>query len=283
MKVMIMTDMEGCAGIINFDDWVDVKGRYYEQGKVLLTEEINACIRGFCDAAGDEIERIFVVDGHGWGGINPMLLDERAEYSRGWAKLHRFGLEENFDVVAVVGQHAKAGTLRSHLTHTGMPIRIDVRINGISVGEYGETVFKAGFYGTKAIFASGERALCEEAKALTPWVHTAETKYGVTEDNGAYLSDEEYWVHNLGAVHVHPNVARKRIYEAAKECMQDYMQNPDKFKALCPEPPFVYEEWLRKSGGRPAVKNIMRHDTDIIEMYSSPVESIPDGMYEMPY
>ena len=283
MKISLMTDLEGVAGVVNFDMWTRPGCMYYEQAKVLLTEEVNATIRGFYAAAGDEIERILVIDGHGPGGINPELLDPRAEYSRGWGVVHQFNLHEGFDVFANIGQHAKAGTLRSHLTHTGSTNVIDIRINGISVGEYGESVMKSGFYGTPAIFAAGERAFCEEAKALTPWVHTAETKYGVTEDNGLYLSAEEYRAHNTGAVHVHPNVARRRLYEGAKAALEDWMANPEKFKLLCPEAPFVRECWFRAENGAPGYKIVQRHESDIVKMYSMPVERYPEGTYELPY
>ncbi len=280
MRIAIMTDLEGVAGVRNFDDWCNPDSRYYETGKRFLTQEVNAAIRGFCDAGATEI---VVIDGHGHGAIDIEFLDERAELSRGWGVYHQFGLNDNFDAMAFVGQHAKAGTVKSHLTHTGMPDTYDLHINGISVGEYGECTMIGGFYGTPVIFASGERALCEEAKALTPWVHTAETKYGVTLDNGAHCDDGEYWVHNLGAVHVHPNVARARIYEAAKAALEDMKNNPDKFKPFCPEAPFVREHWIRKIGNARPFKLVQRHDTDLVALYSEPEERYPEGTYELPY
>lgn len=280
MRIALLTDIEGVAGLVNFADWATPESRYYEQGKILLTEEVNAAIRGFFDAGADEI---VVIDGHGHGAINTILLDKRAQYSRGWAVYHQFGLADNFDAMAVVGQHAKAGTVGSHITHTGNFDVIDVHINGISVGEYGQCVMIAGFYGTPTIFAAGERAFAEEAKALTPWVHTAEGKYGVTLDNGRDCTYEEYEVHNLGAVHVHPEVARERIYKGAKASLEDFIQNPDKFKVLCPNPPYTREVWYRKMKDKPAHKSVYRHDTDIVAMFASEPEILAEGTYEMPY
>ena len=37
MRIYIMTDMEGSAGIINFTDWVEREGKYYETGKKLVS------------------------------------------------------------------------------------------------------------------------------------------------------------------------------------------------------------------------------------------------------
>ena len=279
MRVAIMTDMEGVAGVVNFEDWIHPHSCYYEQGKILLTEEVNAAIRGFFDAGATEC---FVIDGHGHGAINVPLLDERALYSRGWAIYHEFGLSAGFDAIAWVGQHAKSGTRLSHLTHTGDPHVLEVKINDISVGEYGQCAFIAGFYGTPVIFASGKRAFCEEAKELTPFVHTAETKYGVTLDDGKDCSAEEYWVHNLGAVHVHPKVAQARIYEGAKAALEEYIANPEKFEPVCPEPPFVWECWLRKTKDTPPCKQIKRHDSDILGMFAAKPEIFNEGEYDLP-
>jgi len=47
--------------------------RYYEEAKKLLTLEINAAVEGFFKAGATEI---YVADGHGYGGINHLLLDQ---------------------------------------------------------------------------------------------------------------------------------------------------------------------------------------------------------------
>ena len=79
MKLMIMTDIEGVAGILNFEDWCVPEGRYYDKGKRLLTEEVNAAIDGFYEGGAGEVT---VVDGHGSGAIDPELLDERVWLSQ---------------------------------------------------------------------------------------------------------------------------------------------------------------------------------------------------------
>ena len=64
---------------------------------------------------------------------------------------YQFGLNDGFDAVIWVGQHAKAGSIGSHLTHTGCFYVLEQRVNGISMGEYGLNAIVAGFYGTPAI------------------------------------------------------------------------------------------------------------------------------------
>ena len=127
MKIMIMTDMEGCAGILNHDDWVTPEGRYYEKGQRFLTGEVNAAVAGFFEAGATEV---VIIDGHGYGGIDPELLDERASLSRGAPKpVWPWGLDKTFAGMAFVGQHAKAGTPYSHITHTGWFNCIDTTVN----------------------------------------------------------------------------------------------------------------------------------------------------------
>jgi hypothetical protein len=71
MKILIMTDMEGVAGVLNHDDWVQQAGRFYSKGVSFLTEETNAAVRGFFSAG---VKDVVVVDGHGAGGIDPEAI-----------------------------------------------------------------------------------------------------------------------------------------------------------------------------------------------------------------
>ncbi len=280
MKVAIMTDVEGVAGVINSADWIHTDSKYYEQAKVLLTEEVNAAIKGLYDAGATET---VVIDAHGPGAINTVLLDKRALYSRGWDVTYQFGLNDGFDAIIWVGQHAKAGTILSHLTHTGTFYVLEERINGMSVGEYAINAFVAGMYGVPAVFVAGERALKEEVMEITPWVHFVEVKHGVTRDNGAKCDAESYAKHNWGAIHVHPEVARQRIYEGAKAALEDFIKNPDKFKPVCPKPPYTFEIWTRKRKEYPAEKIVKRHDTNLLKALNGEYEIYAEGTYELPY
>ena len=108
MKIYIMTDLEGPAGVLNRNDWVHLGSPYYEKAKMLLTKEVNAAIRGFFNAGATEI---LVSDGHGSGGIQPELLDKRALLLRGYPTGYPCELTEEYDCVAWIGQHAKAGAI----------------------------------------------------------------------------------------------------------------------------------------------------------------------------
>lgn len=86
MKIYIMTDMEGVAGVIDRENYVMFESRYYELGKELLTKEVNAAIEGFFEAGAREI---LVADGHGSGAINQLLLDPRVDLIRGFPEYLR--------------------------------------------------------------------------------------------------------------------------------------------------------------------------------------------------
>jgi len=268
MKIAIMTDMEGVAGIMNSEDWVLPHGRYYERGKELLTEETNAAIDGFFAAGATEI---VVIDGHGAGGIDPWLLDERAKLSRGWGVYHQFGLNAGFDALAWVGQHAKAGALLAHIAHTGSQNVLENKINGISMGEFGECAAIGGFYGAPAIFGSGDEAFVKEAKSIVPHIHAVANKCGVNQNDGADLDTKAYSANSLGAVHMHPKRSRAQIREASEYSLKSFYANRESYPPFRLNPPYVLETWFRKDGDNLPYKITRRHDTDIVAMYGAPV------------
>ncbi|MBI3985773.1 MAG: M55 family metallopeptidase [Lentisphaerae bacterium] len=268
MKILIMTDMEGCAGILNHDDWVTPTGRHYAKGIRLLTEETNAAVRGLTDGGATEI---VVVDGHGYGGIDPELLDERAQLLRGapsppWP----WGLDNSFHGVAVVGQHAKAGTPYSHITHTGWFDHIDMAVNGISIGEYGELAFCAMELGLPMILACGEEALAREAAALTPGVVTVPVKRGLLPDGLDHLDTDAYRNAKLSAVHLAPARARRLIAEGAKTAARRLAADSHSFRYPQLSPPYTRTARLRKNGDTPAHTARDTHPGSLIALANMP-------------
>src|SRR4051794_20432165 len=121
MRVFIVSDMEGVAGITN---WQQVSGgeSLYEEGRVLYTEEINAAARGAFTAGADEV---VVMDCHGAGkgwsfnSLLPEKLDPRVEFvvQKEWTE-YTGVLEEGCDAALFVGMHAMAGTADGLMNHT---------------------------------------------------------------------------------------------------------------------------------------------------------------------
>lgn len=262
--------MEGVAGILNHDDWVRPSGMFYEKGMRLLTEEVNAAVEGFISAG---VHEVLVVDGHGPGGIDPETLHEKAALLRGGGGV--WGLDSSFDGLAFVGQHAKAGTPFSHITHTGWFDCIDYRINDVSIGEYGQLALCAMELNVPTILACGEEALCKEAEALTPGVVTVSGKRGLSPDGFDDLDADEYRKAKLSAVHKSPRLVRGLIREGAARAVQELKRDPGRFKYPVLKPEFTRKIRFRKYGDRPACETFDIHPSSIIDLMSLPV-SKPD-------
>lgn len=271
MKIMIMTDMEGVAGVLNHDDWVQPSGRFYEKGMRLLTGEVNAAVCGLAQAG---VEEIVVVDGHGAGGIDPELLDLRALLQRGRCEpIWPWGLDRTFDALAFVGQHAKAGTPYSHITHTQWFDHRDLRLNGRSIGEYGQLALCAMELGVPTILACGEQALCDEATALTPGVETVAVKRGLLPDGLDDLDTDAYRLAKLSALHLSPEAVRERIRDGAIKAVERLRRGPCAFRYPTLPPPFRLECDLRRDGDRPARSLVSHHPDSIIALMNASMEA----------
>ncbi|HEG43903.1 MAG TPA: hypothetical protein ENH94_07645 [Phycisphaerales bacterium] len=61
-SVYIMTDLEGVSGVVSFENHVHEGGKYCDQARELLTNEVNAAVAGLLE---ENVEQIIVADGHG--------------------------------------------------------------------------------------------------------------------------------------------------------------------------------------------------------------------------
>ena len=115
MRVHVISDMEGVAGIVKWEQTTGGES-LYEEGRKLYTEEINAAVRGAKAAGATEI---VVMDCHGAGkgwtfnSLIPEDLDPACEFvvQDEWTEYTEF-LEEGCDAALFVGMHARAGTAR---------------------------------------------------------------------------------------------------------------------------------------------------------------------------
>ncbi|NCO36558.1 MAG: M55 family metallopeptidase [Armatimonadetes bacterium] len=271
MRVYIMTDLEGVAGGLDSENWCGKDSRYFDQAKELLTGEVNAAVEGFLDSGATDI---LVADGHGWGGINPSLLHPRAELAAHWpaGKAYPFSLDSRkLDVAAWIGQHPKAGTVGGHLCHTGsMEVR-EAQINGVSVGEFAEMALCAGELGVRVVLATGCEAFTREAAEFVPGIETVAVKRGTQTDPGHHLCGVAYRKHNVAAIHLSPEEARRRIREGAHRALERARE--DEFGHVkMPVPPFGATMVLRPSEQRPARVLQKAHDSSVIHLLNAPWE-----------
>ena len=211
MRVHVISDMEGVAGIVR---WQQTTGgeKAYDEGRALYTEEINAAVRGAKTAGATEI---VVMDCHGAGdgydfnSLVPDLLDPACEYvvQQEWTEYTGF-LESGCDAALFVGMHAMAGTADGVLSHTvsGQAWQ-SLRFNGTLVGETGINAALCGHWRVPVLLVTGDRAVCMEAKELLgDGLTTVEVKQGLGRFSARMKTPEE---------------ARRLIEEGARKALSD--------------------------------------------------------------
>lgn len=210
MRVLVISDMEGVAGIAKGEQ-VDGGTSLYEEARKLYTEEINAAVRGAKAAGADEV---VVMDCHGAGegwsfnSLVPDLLHPDCEWvvQMEWTE-YTETLEAGCDAALCVAMHAKAGTPDGVLSHTvsGKDYR-GLWFNGTSVGETGINAALCGTWGCPVVLVTGDDAACREgSRLLGPELVTVAVKRGFGR---------------FSARHVPPVKARAMIEEGARAAVE---------------------------------------------------------------
>ena len=181
MKVLIAVDMEGVAGLVQWDP------SQRELERRLMTEEVNAAARGAFAGGATEV---LVVESHGnMRNLHPELLDLRVSFLSGQPKPmnHMAGVDGSFDLALFVGYHSKAGTLHGVMAHTFSFSVFSLAFNGIEVGEIGADAALCGYHGMPVGLVAGDRAACDEARSLLKNVRTVAVKEGLSRSSARCL------------------------------------------------------------------------------------------------
>ncbi|GAC1619371.1 MAG: M55 family metallopeptidase [Ktedonobacteraceae bacterium] len=216
MKLFLSTDFEGTSGIVAWEQIIEGNVEY-EQGRRLLTNEVNAVIAGALQGGATE----FVVNDshHYMRNLHPQDLDGQATLITGRHKpLYMMeGLNASFDGICFVSYHGSIGAERAILSHTYNPSAIwEVRLNGEVVGESGINALVAAHYGVPIIFISGDEATAREAATIAPEAE----KVVVKQSLGRFA-----------AAHMHPTLACELLREGAVRAVQNVkMMQPPQFK-----------------------------------------------------
>ncbi len=195
MKIFITADYEGVSGHVQGGSGGE---------KEAITADINAAITGAVEGGATEI---LVGEAHAsMRNIIPEKLDPRASFLSGQPKPlnHVGGIDGTFDAAMFVAYHAKAGTLRGIMAHTYTGKVFSLKFNGIEVGEIGADAAIAGYFGVPVVMVAGDKAACDESRALLGDIETVAVKEGVSRSAGRCI---------------HPVEARKLIKEGAKRAM----------------------------------------------------------------
>jgi len=182
MKIYLMTDLEGVAGVYEGENRADESLENHERRcrqRRWLAREVNAAAEGFFAGGATGV---IVNDGHGAGyTIDVEELDPRVEVIHGRERPQWLPyLDGTCAGTGIVGAHAKAATPGAALCHTMSKNVKDYSINGISIGEMGIQALIAGHYGVPFIFCSGDFFACREIEALVPGCETVAVKTGMS-------------------------------------------------------------------------------------------------------
>jgi D-amino peptidase len=174
-RVFVIADMEGMGSAVGMREVIagtegeaykDRGGRdWWEHYRGLLTEEVNATLRG-ARAAG---ARSFVVnEGHGanrFATLEPWALDQDAILIRGYPKpmVMSTGIDSTFGTAMFLAMHASPsspGVMAHNYAFAAF------RVNGRDLNETGINALVAGEHGVAVSLVSGDDELVKEARAL---------------------------------------------------------------------------------------------------------------------
>jgi D-amino peptidase len=201
VKVYLSADMEGVAGIVDWDQ-CRAGAPGHEQGARLLLGEVNAAIEGAIAGGADSVT---VNDSHGlMANLAPDLIAGRSSYLSGRHKPDYMmqGLDATYDAVLFVGYHGSMPS-RSVLSHTYNPRAVtDARIGGVRAGESGINALAAAGHGVPVVLITGDQVVGPEAEPFCPGIRAVVVKHSLTR---------------AAAESLHPEIACQRVREGARE------------------------------------------------------------------
>ena len=206
MKILIASDMEGITGVTNWDQ-VTPGHPEYARFRKLMTDDVNAAVRGAFDAGADEV---VVADGH-WNGSNILIeeLDPHARLNSGSPAPFGMmqGIDQNVDGVFFIGYHARQGSQEAVLDHTWSNTCVsNVWLNDKFAGEYTLNAALAGHFNVPVLMISGDQTVCAQATEQIGALETAVVK----QASGHFSADC-----------LPPEVSQKLIESAAQQAIKN--------------------------------------------------------------
>lgn len=187
MKVFLSTDIEGITGLASWSQCGRPDSNHfdYRWARERYTADVNAAIDGCFDAGAS---LVMLKDSH--GNSKNLLIDQLrpgVEMVTGYgatADGMMAGIDSSFEAAALIGYHARAGTLRGTMEHTISGRVHRMWINDFEMGEIGLSALTAGHYGVPLVALSSDAAGCAEGADLISGLKTAQVKRGM----GRYMT-----------------------------------------------------------------------------------------------
>jgi D-amino peptidase len=178
MKVFISADIEGTAGIADWDETLRTHSDWIEF-RALMTEEVIAACDGARAAGATEV---VIKDAH--DSARNLIVERLPAFARvirGWSGHPdgmMFGLDRSFSAAIYTGYHSKAGAEDNPLAHTSN-LRISrLMLNGEIASEFTLNALCAALYEVPSALIAGDAGICADARTMIPGIGTVETLRG---------------------------------------------------------------------------------------------------------
>lgn len=239
-RVFIVPDMEGMGSAVDIHEVIAgnegeryrnlTSPDYWDRFRLLLTQEVNATIRGARLAGA----RSFVVnEGHGgnmFANVLPWELDSTAILVRGFPKplVMITGIDSTFGTMMFTGAHANAGSPGVMAHNFAFD---EFTVNGRKLNEVGINALIAGEMGVSVSLVSGDDVLVAETQAML--------------DNGVIGVVVKKAVGRSAAITYSPERVRRMLQTAAAEAVR--RERRGDFKPFTMERPYTVDLMLRRS------------------------------------
>ena len=192
MKVWMSLDMEGVAGIVDWEQCRPGSGATYELGCQLLQAEVNAAIEGAIAGGATEI---VLNDSHSrMANLDPRLIAGNAQYISGRHKPMYMmqGLDDTVDAIFFIGYHGSISGEPSTMSHTYNPeVFSGAKVNGEYVGESGINALVADHYKVPIALVTGDDVTWKETEPFAAGAVNVVTKWSITRASARSLHPTE--------------------------------------------------------------------------------------------
>ena len=181
MKIYVSADIEGIAGIADWDE-ATLGKEGYEIFREQMTREVVAACEGAIAAGATEI---IIKDAHDTGrNIDPSQLPYPVQLIKGWSG-HPYSmvqeLDSSFAALILIGYHSPSGSGQNPLAHTFNPNINRMLLNGQPISEFHLMTMTAAYEQVPVVFVSGDAALCQSVKVYNSKIETVSTIKGIGE------------------------------------------------------------------------------------------------------
>ncbi|PZE62078.1 peptidase M55 [Curtobacterium sp. MCPF17_047] len=203
MKIWISYDMEGVAGIVDWDQCRPGSDGY-ALGCALLLDEVNAAIEGAVAGGATEV---LLNDSHSrMSNLDPRAVvhPDKVRFITGRHKPMYMmqGLDDTVDGAFLIGYHGSISGEPSTMSHTYNPeVFSGARVNGTWVGESGINALVTAHHGVPIALVTGDEVTWDETEPFAPDAEHVVTKTSITRASADSL---------------HPTESCRRIRDAAE-------------------------------------------------------------------